>query len=269
MLLENFGIKDIIDVVLVAIIMYQLYKLVSKSGTSAAIFNGILAFFVLWILVSQVLEMRLLGSILDKFVSIGLLALIIIFQDEIRRFLMSLGTHSTIKAIMKFFIGRQYSSELSDNITAPLILACINMAKNKTGALIVIQQEIKLDNYAETGEIINADISTRLIENIFFKNSPLHDGAMIIADERIKSAGCILPVAKNNDLPKFLGLRHRAAIGITQQTDAKVIIISEERGKISYASGGNIQVNISPEKLQELLKESIYRKNKKTKGPVK
>lgn len=237
--------------------MYQLYKLVSKSGSLSAIFKGIMAFITIWIIVSYVFEMRLLGAIFDKLVSLGLLVLVIIFQEEIRRFLMSLGSHSAFRAITRFFTSKD-SSEISDVITTPIILACMNMSKSHTGALIVIEQEISLDAYEETGEMINADISTRLIENIFFKNSPLHDGAMIIAGNKIEAAGCILPVGQNLDIPKYMGLRHRAAIGISQETDAKVIVISEERGKISFASKGEIIPNITAEQLKALLADSFW-----------
>lgn len=266
MLLENFGIKDVIDILLVATVMYQLYRLVSRSGTGT-IFKGVLAFVVIWILVSKVFEMRLMGAILDTFVSIGLFVLIIIFQDEIRRFLMSLGSSRTFRFFARIFSSKKDSSELSDSVITPLVLACMNMAKTYTGALIVIEQEIKLNSFEETGELLDAGISTRLIENIFFKNSPLHDGAMIIADNRIKAAGCILPISQNPDIPKHLGLRHRAALGITQETDAKVIVISEERGKISFVSKGHLQANVTPEKLQELLMGSMgdAYKNKKDK----
>ncbi len=259
-MLENFGIRDIIDIILVAIIMYQLYRLVSKSGSLSAIFKGIMAFIAIWILVSYVFEMRLLGAIFDKLVSLGLLVLVIIFQEEIRRFLMSLGSHSAFRSIARFFSSKE-GSEISNAITTPIILACINMSKSHTGALIVIEQEIGLKDYEETGENINADISTRLIENIFFKNSPLHDGAMIIAGNKIEAAGCILPVAQNADIPKYMGLRHRAAIGISQETDAKVIVVSEERGKISFASRGQIIPNVTPEELKELLADTIKVKN--------
>lgn len=255
-MLENFGKRDIIDIILVAALMYQLYKLVSKSGSLSAIFKGIMAFIVIWILVSYVFEMRLLGAIFDKLVSLGLLVLVIIFQEEIRRFLMSLGSHSVFRSIVRFFSSKE-GNEISDAITTPIILACINMSKSHTGALIVIEQEIGLKDYEEAGESINADISTRLIENIFFKNSPLHDGAMIISGDKIEAAGCILPVAQNVDIPKYMGLRHRAAIGISQETDAKVIVISEERGKISFVSRGEIIPNITPEQLKELLADSI------------
>lgn len=259
-ILENFGIKDLIDVVLVAVLMYQLYRLVRRSGTST-IFNGIISFFIIWVLVSQVFEMRLLGSILDKFVNIGLFVVIIIFQDEIRRFLMTLGSHNTFRTIKNFFRNRK--SAVSETTLSAIVGACVNMSKTKTGALIVIEQEISLVNFENTGEIVNATISTRLVENIFFKNSPLHDGAMIIADYKIKAAGCILPVAQNSDLPKFLGLRHRAAIGITQETDAKVIIVSEERGKISIANHGRIQVNVTVEELYDFLVGAYTKGNKK------
>lgn len=252
---NDFGIKDIIDIILVAIVMYQLYRIVSKSGTGA-IFNGVLSFMIIWILVSQVLQMRLMGVILDKFVDIGLIVLIIIFQDEIRRFLMTLGSNRTFRFLSRIFSSKE-KRELSDPVITSLVLACMNMAKTNTGALIVIEQEIKLGQYAETGEVLDADISTRLIENIFFKNTPLHDGAVIISGNKIKAAGCILPISQNQDIPKSFGLRHRAALGISQETDAKAIIISEERGKISFVSDGQIQINISPEKLQELLTGTI------------
>lgn len=262
--MENFGIsvKDIIDILLTATLMYQLYRIVSKSGTGA-IFKGVLAFIVLWVIISQVLQMRLMGAILDKFIDFGLFVLIIIFQDEIKRFLISLGSNHTFRFITKMFSSKD-TGELNDSVITSLVLACMNMAKSYTGALIVIEQEFKLVNYIETGETLDADISTRLIENIFFKNTPLHDGAMIISGNRIKAAGCILPISQNQNIPKSFGLRHRAALGITHETDAKVIVVSEERGKISFVSNGKIQANITPEKLQELLAGSMGKnKNKK------
>ena len=203
-----------------------------------------------------------MGAILDKFVNIGLFVLIIIFQDDIRRFLISLGSNRTFRFFLRIFRGKD-TGELNNSVVTALVVACMNLAKTYTGALIVIEQEMKLSNYEETGEIIDADISTRLIENIFFKNSPLHDGAMIIADNKIKAAGCILPVSQNQDIPKAFGLRHRAALGISQETDAKVIVISEERGKISFASEGKIEANITPERLQDLLNGTMKKKKKR------
>ena len=259
-MLNNFGIIDIIDILLVALMMYQLYSIVKRSGTSV-IFKGVLAFLAIWIIVSKVFEMRLMGAILDTLVNVGLLVLIILFQDDIRRFLMTLGSNRTFRFIARLFHGKE--PELSDSVVTPLVLACTNMAKSYTGALIVIEQEIKLDNYISTGEEIDADLSTRLIENIFFKNSPLHDGAMIIRGDKIKAAGCILPISQEADIPKHFGLRHRAALGISQETDAKVIVISEERGKISFVSTGTIEANVTPEKLQELLTTSMHVKKRK------
>lgn len=250
----HFGIKDAIDIILVAVILYQTYRLMKKSG-SFALFTGILSFIALWIVVSKILEMKLLGAILDKFVNIGFFVLVVLFQDEIRRFLQALGSHRGSKFITRFFSHQ--SNKIKDDLSyvMPIVLACMNMSKSKTGALIVLQQNINLTLYEETGEILNADLSSRLIENIFFKNSPLHDGAMIIAGKKIKAAGCILPVSQKTDIPKELGLRHRSALGISQETDAKVVIVSEERGKISLAHEGRLHLNISGEELQKLLTE--------------
>ncbi len=254
-MLGNFGTKDILDIILVAIGIYQLYFIVRKSG-STSIFKGIVSFLIIWILVSKVFEMRLLGAILDTFMSIGVLVIIILFQDEIRRFLISLGSNETMKYIARFF-GMKKKGKNTDVSITPIVFACMNMARAKTGALIVIEQEMSLRFIEETGEMINANVNSRLIENIFFKNSPLHDGAMIISNQTIKAAGCILPVSQNQNIPKQFGLRHRAALGITEETDAIVVVVSEERGKISFIEKGQIKANITPEKLQELLTNSI------------
>ena len=251
-MLIHFGIKDFIDVVLVALLLYYLFRLVKISGMRP-LFLGILVFMVIWILVSRVFNMVLLGSILDQFVSVGLFLLVILFQDEIRRFLMSLGSKKGWNFITKLFFPDKQKNDKS--YLTPIVLACMNMSKTNTGALIAIQGDLHLGLYEQTGEIVNADISSRLIENIFFKNSPLHDGAMIVVGKKIKAAGCILPISQNPNIPTHLGLRHRAGLGISQETDARVIIVSEERGKISFASQGRLKMNISPEDLQRLLLE--------------
>lgn len=250
---SHFGIKDALDVFLVALLLYYLFRLVKISGMRP-LFVGILVFLVIWVLVSQVLGMVLLGSILDQFVSVGLFLLVILFQDEIRRFLMSLGSKKGWNLVAKLFFPTDKQKKDNSHLTA-IVLACMNMSRTNTGALIVIQGDLHLGLYEQTGEIINAEVSSRLIENIFFKNSPLHDGAMIIVGHKIKAAGCILPVSQNPNIPKHLGLRHRAGLGISQETDAKVIIVSEERGKITYASQGRLRMNVSPEDLQRLLLE--------------
>ena len=165
---------------------------------------------------------------------------------------MSLGPRKGWKFISRIIFPQDNNEKDISHIT-PIIFAVMNMAKEKVGALMVIQGDIQLGLYEQTGEIINADISTRLIENIFFTNSPLHDGAMIIVGKQIRAAGCILPVSQNPNIPKHLGLRHRAGLGISQETDAKVIIVSEERGRIAFAHQGKLNMNISPEDLQEFL----------------
>ena len=252
----DFGIKDAIDILLVAFFLYESYLLMKKTGTTA-IFLGILTFIFLWILATKVFEMQMIGGLLDKFIDVGFILLIVVFQREIREFLQDFGNNKGIKWIIKLFKSKQRNeAEESISFIMPIILAAINMAKRKEGALIVIQQEMPLNTYIETGEEINANISTRLIENIFFKNSPLHDGAMIIANRRIKAAGCILPVSQRQDIPKLFGLRHRSALGLAEQTDAKIIIVSEETGKISLAHNGEIFSNISTDELQQRLMES-------------
>jgi uncharacterized protein (TIGR00159 family) len=249
----HFGIKDAIDILLVAFFLYETYLLMKKTGTTA-IFLGVLAFLALWVLFSKVLEMSLMGLILDKFISVGFILLIIVFQKEIRGFLQVLGSNKGIRWITKI-LQNQKDDNVEDSISyiMPIVMASMDMAKRKEGALIAIQQDVSLDTFVETGEIINANVSTRLIENIFFKNSPLHDGAMIIVGKKIKAAACILPVSQQHNIPQKYGLRHRSALGLSEETDAKVIIVSEETGKISLAHKGNLHTSISAEELQKML----------------
>ena len=247
----DFSIKDFIDILSVAFLLYYSYKLMKASG-SINVFTGILVFILLWLVVSQVLEMRLLGSIFDKLVSVGVIALIVLFQEEIRRFLLTLGSHQHASALVRFLTGAK-KEELKHNDILPIVMACLNMGRQKVGALIVIEHNMPLDDIVRTGDVINADINQRLIENIVFKNSPLHDGAMVISKKRIKAAGCILPVSHNLDIPKDLGLRHRAAMGISQASDAHAIIVSEETGAISVAYKGQFYLRLNAEELESLL----------------
>ena len=255
-MLIDISIKDIIDIILVALILYYTYRLMRESR-SLNIFIGIMVFIVVWLFVSQVLEMRLMGTILDKLVSVGVLALIILFQEEIRRFLYQIGAHQRFDILMRWFGKREQKKEVDKASLMPIVMACMNMAREKVGALIVIERKTNLDDIANTGDVINADINQRLIENIFFKNSPLHDGAMIVSKKRIKAAGCILPVSHDLDIPKHLGLRHRAALGISQESDAIAIICSEESGRISLAMDGKFQLRLSAEKLEAVLTEQM------------
>ncbi|MDE6402173.1 MAG: diadenylate cyclase CdaA [Muribaculaceae bacterium] len=253
--MESFGFKDILDIVIVAWMLYYLYRIMKESGT-INIFYGVMAFIVVWGLASEILEMRLIGTILNKFMSIGLLILVIIFQDQIKRFLVELGSQRRWKFLTGLFHHKHVDrKEVAQEHIMPIVYACRNMAKSKTGALIVIQGNMPLDNYENTGDSIDAAINSRLIENIFFKNSPLHDGALIIADGRLKAAGCILPVSHDTDVPRSFGLRHRSALGISQSTDALAIVVSEETGKISIAHRGRLETDLTSTDLEQRLSD--------------
>ena len=250
----EFGIKDAIDILLVAMLLFYAWRLMKSSG-SLNVFYGIMVFVIIWIVVSQMLEMKLLGSIFDKLVSVGVLALIILFQEEIRRFFLTLGSQRRLNFITRYFVKNKanIAEEHEDQQIMRVVLACDSMSKNMVGALIVIEREMSLSDVVKSGEAIDANISTELIKNIFFKNSPLHDGAMIIGHNRIMAAGCILPVSHNLNIPKELGLRHRAALGITSQSDAIAIIVSEETGAISVAQGGEFHLRLASNELESYL----------------
>ncbi len=253
--MDSFGVRDILDIAIVALLLFYLYRIMKESGT-INIFFGVLAFIVVWVFASQILEMKLIGTILDKFMSIGLLVLVILFQDQIKRFLVELGDHKRWRFLKTLFHHpKNVESSESRKYVLPIVYACMNMAKSKTGALIVIQQSIPLESYEKSGDIIDALINSRLIENIFFKNSPLHDGAMIIANGRIVSAGCILPVSHDRNVPRSLGLRHRSALGISQASDAFAIVVSEETGFISVAHKGTLTSRISSTELEHWLSQ--------------
>ena len=249
----ELGIKDIIDILLFAVLLFYIYRLMKESGT-INIFYGVLAFIVVWVLASEIFGMKLIGTILDKFMAIGLIILVILFQDQIKRFLVELGSQRRWRFLRNMF--HHHKEELdaeSLKWVMPIVYACMSMSKSKTGALIVVEQSIDLDNYAASGDVIDANINTRLIENIFFKNSPLHDGAMIIAHNRIVAAGCILPVSHDSDVPRTLGLRHRSALGIAQATDALAVVVSEETGNISVAHRGKLTTRLSSTELEHRL----------------
>ena len=249
----EFGIKDAIDICLVALMLYYIYRLM-KESRSLNVFIGIMVFVLVWLFVSQVLEMRLLGSILDKLVSVGVIGLIVLFKDEIRKFLYQLGERQRVRKIVSLFSRKQDKVHVEDKETImPIVWACMDMARSKVGALIVIERATPLDDIVQTGEEIDANVNKLLIENIFFKNSPLHDGAMVVSKRRVKAAGCILPVSHSMDIPKELGLRHRAAMGISQASDAIAVVVSEETGGIGIAIKGKFRLRLSAEELESIL----------------
>ena len=252
----DFTLKDAIDIVIVAMLLYYIFRIMKESGT-LNIFYGVMAFIVVWLVASEIFQLRLIGSILDKFMSIGLLILVILFQDQIKRFLTEMGSKRRLGFLRKML--RHKGDEAVDvrQMVMPIVYACMAMSKSKTGALIVIQGHIPLDSYAKTGDRIDAAVNTRLIENIFFKNSPLHDGALIIADNRMIAAGCILPVSHDTDIPRAMGLRHRSALGIAQATDAMAIVVSEETGNISIARRGQIHTHMSSADLERQLSDML------------
>ncbi len=255
----EFDIKDVVDIFCVAFMLYYMYKLMKASG-SLNVFYGILVFIATWILVSQVWEMRLLGSIFDKLVSVGVLALIILFQEDIRRFFLTLGSQRKFDVWRRLFSrNKKKEEDTSDPSVLQITMACNYMSKNCIGALIILERTMSLNDIVKSGEFIDANINTELIKNIFFKNSPLHDGAMIISHDRIAAAGCILPVSHSLNIPKELGLRHRAALGITQQSDAVAVIVSEETGAISVAQSGEFRLRLAGNELESYLNNAMHK----------
>lgn len=251
-------IIDIIDILLVAFLMYQLYILI-KGTIATYIFVTIISIYILWLLLVKD-RMILLGSILGQIVGVGVIALIVVFQPELRRFLVIIGSRYFSKTRLSigniFIFPGAMSPEMYINA---IVKACINMAKKKIGALIVLKRKTPLDIYEQTGEIINADTSSSLLESIFSKESPLHDGAVTIVNNKIHAARCILPVSDNFNLPPSYGMRHRAGIGMTEETDALVIIVSEETGDILLAESGRIKRVDSKILFRILEKEFIYK----------
>lgn len=248
----DFGLKDAIDILLVAILMYYLYRQMKSSGTTV-LFQGIVAVLVSWIVVSQIFKMRLLGAILNAIVGAGFIVLVVIFQNEIRQFLIRLGSRRQWHTFLKYFQKEQDDHKAFLQTVDEIVMACNEMSESKTGALIVIQREDDLRPFVNSGDEIDARVNARLIEQIFYKNTPLHDGAMIVERNRIKLAAGVLPVSHNNNIPKELGLRHRSAIGLTEQCDARVVVVSEETGDISVCQRGKIYRHLSATSLQKML----------------
>jgi diadenylate cyclase len=249
------GWLDLIDILIVAVLLYQLYNLV--RGTAAInIFFGILLFYLIWLFV-KTLNMQLLATILGQFIGVGAIALIIVFQQEIRRFLLMVGSRGLFNRENYRGLSGFRSSKYSSLHYEAIVAACQRMALKKCGALIVLSRKSDLKYYVNTGERVDAELTANMIESIFFKNNPLHDGAVIIAENRIKAAKCVLPLTENTVFPFQLGLRHRAAVGISEQSDAISIVVSEQTGEISFARNGALKSNINPKQLNEILAEEF------------
>ncbi|MBB6459252.1 diadenylate cyclase CdaA [Flammeovirga kamogawensis] len=235
---------DVLDILLVSVLLFHLYKLI-KGSVALKIFVGGLSIYLTYLVVKAT-DMELLSEILSQFIDVGVIAAIILFQQEIRKFLLIIGKSTDFKNFPLFQLFRGKGKDYEINLDIPSIIdAMKDMSGTNTGALIVISKDSDLQFYAETGDFVDAKISKRLLLSIFFKNSPMHDGACLICDNRIQAARCILPVSENPNIPATMGLRHRAGIGMTENTNAIVLIVSEETGQMSYIQGGVIDHNLS------------------------
>ncbi len=255
----NITTLDIIDIVLVAFIMFQIYRLI--RGTAAfSIFIGIFSIYLFWLVV-KALNMELITTLLGQVMGVGVIALIIVFQQELRRFLLVIGNRYIFR--QRFSPGRFFfpvkEEQSSTREAEEIVRACESMALKKTGALIVIGRKSSLDLFTEAGEILKAQISAELLETIFFKNTPLHDGAVLIEGDIILAARCPLPVTDQVALPPHFGMRHRAAVGMSEHSDALIVVVSEESGFITVVDTGEIRENITPNELRNiLLMEKIW-----------
>lgn len=251
----DIRIIDIVDIVLVAALLYYLYRLV-KGTVAINIFVGIVILYGIWKL-TELLEMQLLSKILGGFLGVGMFALIVVFQQEIRKFLLMLGTtnFSARKKLLQR-LNLVNETELRTNIHA-ILSACHKMGKSHTGAIIVIQRNNSLEFVKNTGDPMHVEVNQPILESIFYKNSPLHDGALIIEDNIITATRVILPVSNDQNIPQRFGLRHRAALGITEKTDAVCLVVSEENGQISYLKEGDFVLFESIEELEKILEKDL------------
>jgi diadenylate cyclase len=248
----SFGLVDVIDILLVAIILYLIYNLI-KGTTAINIFIGLGFIYLVWIVI-KAFELKLLSSILGKFINVGVIAIVVVFQQEIRKFLLYLGSKEFLKnKSWKNLLRFQTNTTALRLDTEQIALACHNMSQSLTGALIIVARRSDLKFYINSGEQVDAALSGRMLENIFYKNSPMHDGAVIVKDNRLIAARCVLPVTEKEDFPAHYGMRHRAAVGVTELSDALAITVSEQTGRISLTVHGEITTNLTKEKLIILL----------------
>ncbi len=259
----DFSFVDFLDIVAVTVLLYQLYKLI-KGSVAVNVFFGFLFFYLIFLFV-RAIGMPLLTAFLGQFIGLGVLALMVIFQPEIRKFLVVVGRttdYNNISIIRFLKLSREYQNMGRDDAAVSQIVTAVSqMSDNHIGALIVVSLNDPLTAVLESGDQIDAILNSRLIVSIFFKNSPLHDGALIIHQGRIAAARCILPVSDNEEIPAALGLRHRAAAGISEVADVAVVVVSEETGSISYVRKGLIFRNQSPQKIKFLLTEYLMGKS--------
>lgn len=255
MILENISYLDILEILIFAFVLFSLYRLV--RGTPAIyIFGGVVAFYVAWKVV-DFFQMELLSEILGQFINVGFIALIIVFQQEIRKFLLMIGSSSfgrRRRFIRQLLWLRQDEQEVDVD---PIVHALAQMSDSRTGALIAIERKMPLGYYAQTGVTLNAKLGSRLLQSIFFKDAPLHDGAVIVSRDKMVAASAILPVSESDDIPARYGLRHRAAVGLTEKTDSVCLVVSEETAQISIVVDGEIDIIREKEELRRRLTELL------------
>lgn len=248
----DFGLRDIVDILAVAVLLYYLYRKTRENG-NLVIFQGLVAIMMVWVVVSQVIRMRLLGAILDQIVSVAMIVVVVLFQNEIRQALIRVGSRRQWTSLLRFFGQNQQQEDIDKQWIDAVVLACRNMGEQKVGALIVIEREDDVSTRVTSGCEVDAVVTTRLIEQIFYKNTPLHDGAMVIRHGRIMLAAGVLPVSHNKRIPPELGLRHRSALGITELCDARVIVVSEETGGITVCQRGRFYRDLTTAQLHKML----------------
>lgn len=252
----HLGVLDVIDILLMGFLLYTLYSM-TRGTAVMRIFVGIAVIYLFWLVV-RALNMELTSTILGQIMGVGLIALVVVFQQEIRRFLLFVGSRYTQRGMpLARRLFASASGVLPQALADELVAACLNMGEARCGALIAITRRSDLEMYANTGVKIDAVVSSRLLENIFFKNTPLHDGALIIAHDRIRAVQCILPLTDNPSVAKRLGLRHRAAIGLSERTDALVLVVSEETGKISVVEHGALHEGVDAAGLRRVLSRRL------------
>ena len=259
MLVSTIRFSDIVDILIVAYLIYNVIMLIRKTNSYRLAQGVLLILIALWL--SGVLKLTMFNRILQKTVELGLIALVIIFQPELRRLLERMGS----KALPRF--GAKPLETLGmDNVISQTIAACTQLSATKTGALIVFERSVTLDEQMRSGTIINSDVTAELLKNIFYPKAPLHDGAVVIRDGRIAAAGCVLPLTSNTNLSPDLGTRHRAAVGMSESADSVLVVVSEETGSISVAIGGMLKRHLSPDMLRKLLENELLDSEKQEKS---
>ena len=249
--IKTIGVADAFDILVVAILIYWLLRLLEKTNVIRVARGIIVLLLVLWL--SGILRLTMVNFILRRAVELGLLALVVLFQPELRRGLEKVGSRFRLSGLL----GNEFQPAHIERVITQVVLACGDMSESRTGALIIFTRDNQLSDPVSTGTLVDASVTAELLKNLIFKNSPLHDGAVIIRDGRIAAAGCMLPMSGNKHLSKDLGMRHRAGIGISEQSDAVVVIVSEETGAISVAEDGMLKRHLSPQTMETLLRKEL------------